>query len=307
MRRPQHTGFQVSDNFNYAVINQDFSFTNFERVSPSHVYISEQYPHKKTGAISVSAFVKHINLYTFKKMSQRGIYTSDTAIFANNLYQEAKHIYYKNMNYTLKDFMDGTSEYRFVYGEFRIEKGNSSSRYLLIVQDKIKIHINATQILELMNNFFSVYKSDLKKYVNRPDCHVVFGGFIRKVPYKSAYYYEYLDGTTLLTSVFGVFSESFREVEMYNHVVGYILKNNLSKNIQFFKPDFYDISPYNNHYMADGVIKRVSDNTYWYVEVFGMNNQEYQLKKYWKIEVLKNQLIAWTPQKEKLPDLSKYF
>ena len=305
MKRAQHVGFYVNSNNNQVSVVQDFGFLNFEKnLSASHTYISKQYPHKKTGAISVSAFVKHLNLYICKLLAKQYLYLDDMDTFCKKIYRYAPNIHYEYTPYNLQQFMNGQNNIKFVYGLFKIEKTKRNDKYLLIINEKTRIHIDEYDLLVLLNNFHSTYKGNMKKYIHDPNCHLLFGGFIQKVPYRDVFYYEYLSGTFLLTNRYGVFCESYKEVEMYNHIIDYIVNN--KKQVVFFKPDFYDISPYLNGYLTDGIICLPNKQIY-YVEVFGMHTSEYETKKAYKINKIENQLIAWTPLKELLPDLSKFF
>lgn len=305
MKKAQHVGFNVSTKNNQVLVIQDFGFLNFNKeLSPSHVIISKQYPHKKTGAISVSAFVKHLNMYVFKRLAEQHVYLEDAEAFGKKIYRYAADINYDGYAFNLQTLMNGYENIKFVYGLFKIEKANREDKYLLIINNRTRIHISSEDLLNLMNNFHSTYKGNMKKFVHDINSQLVFGGFVKKVPYKNVFYYEFLDGVFLLTNRYGLFAESYKEVEMYNHIIDYIVEN--KKPIAFFKPDFYDYSPYQNGYLTDGVIQLPNKKIY-YVEVFGMKTPEYEIKKLYKQQQLEGNLISWTPLKEILPDLSQYF
>lgn len=303
MREVQHVGFQVNKKTNNVLAVLDLGFMNFSKtVDTAYTYISQRYPHKRTGAISVSAFVKHFNLYVCKTLAYNQLYIDNMKRFSEKVFEYASNVRLADMNCTLQHLMTDKTDLRFIYGSFKIERANAG--YVLMVNGDTPIHIDDDDLLSLMNTFYSTYKGPMKKYLHELDCELVFGGFVYKIPYKNKFRYEYLSGVVLLTNQYGVFSESYKEVEMYNHIMDYIVRN--KKKAIFFKPDFYEPSPYENGYLTDGVVILPGRRIY-YVEVFGMNNPEYELKKAYKQNQLKGKLIGWTPGKESLPNLSKYF
>lgn len=316
IHKKYNSGFYLdeSDNQEKVMVNLDFSFLNYQKViNPSHIVVSMKYPHKITGAISVSAFAKHLNMYVFKKMAQNHVYTTSTLDFVKNIYHYASDIIFKEQNATLRDFMSKQNETQFIYGDFEIIETAYPSKYILKLDNGKKIHISKSDLFLQLELFHNTYRGNMNKYYSflksdkKAGYHLIFAGFVKKIPYKDAYYLEYLDGVFMLTNEFGLYSESSKEVMMYNHIVNHIRKNKLEDKFVFYKPDFYEPTMYKNDYIGDGIVENLHNGQRYCVEVFGIQNSDaYDKKKEAKIEDLKEKLISWNPAKENLPALSKW-
>jgi hypothetical protein len=266
--------------------NLDFSFENFQKaVSPNHTIISMKYPHKLTGAISVSAFVKHLNMYVFKKMAQKHNYTTSTQDFVKHIYHYSSDIIFHSQQVTLRDFMIPKNETQFVYGDFEIVETNYPNKYILKLDNGKKVHISKSDLFSQLNLFHNTYKGNINKYYSylknnhKAGYHLIFAGFVKKIPYKDAYYLEFLDGVFMLTNDFGLYAESSKEVMMYNHIVNHITKNHLMEKFIFYKPDFYEPTMYKDDYIGDGIVENLHTGQRFCVEVFGMQNSEVYDKK----------------------------
>ena len=124
------------------------------------------------------------------------LYIDNMKRFSEKVFEYAGNVRLADMNCTLQHLMTDKTDLRFVYGSFKIERANAG--YVLMVNGDTPIHIDDDDLLSLMNTFYSTYKGPMKKYLHEPDCELVFGGFVYKIPYKNTFRYEYLSGVVLL-------------------------------------------------------------------------------------------------------------
>ena len=322
LHKQYNPGFQVGfvDGEERILVNQDFSFVKHNNISENsnNTAISMKYPSSGivNGKITTSAFVKHLNMFVFKKLAEQDIQINNINDFIKGIYDCSKMIFYQNQNITLYQLMNCFQNIKFVYGQVQIQNTKISNRYQLIINDKIKVFISQTDLNHLLREFKNTYKMPFKKYnsclvhssdSNHEGYHLIFGGYVKKTPYKESFYYEFLDGCFILTNQYGLFSESNKEVIMYNHIYDYLKKMNLTQKYRFHKPDFYEPTMYKSNYIGDGIIEDKHTGKKWCVEVFGIQgNETYEKKKEIKQEELKDKLISWDPAKEDLPKLQRW-
>ena len=242
------------------------------------------------GKITLLSLMTHLNLKAWNKIISRDNKVPiDKYEFLNQIYGSSQFINIIGTNKTLQELMFKykrdknmkSSESRFVYGYIdKLEGYEDDENYKII-------HIKLSQI---GNPFkFKISKELLensKKYPKiKNSNHIAVAGFVSR-KYNS---FEFFNFAMININERGLFSESSHEIKFYN-----LLCNN---NIPFKKPN-ERLLEY-GECIPDGIIEM--NNKIIFIEIFGFNSDDYNLKKERKIKIMEelkdtHSLLQWDTQ-----------
>ena len=246
------------------------------------------------GKLTVSALIKNLNTFTWKKKAEKGILFSDKFDFwrtfcykesylvtlncaaivdgkkTSNLREMLFEPYkYKQMNH---------KESRFAYMYFSELKDLNNGNFELICKyqnsnksiSEFRFIVTYDKLYEALEN------SNLNiSSLNKGD--FIVGGFVFKNKFHRI---EFFELSIIRCSEYGLFAESSYEAEFYT-----MLSNN---NKLFYKPN--ETIPGYKNYIPDGILIEPNIFKKIVIEIFGVNSQEYREERDKKICLINTDL-----------------
>ena len=263
--------------------------------------------------MTLSAFYKKVNWYSWYQMAYAPCqYYLKFEEFQSYVVSMFKKIKIRNKRCTLDDINKGKNDINYFYWEYKDAEYNELydnykvcgiNRYYKAINDVVARERNFSVSAEVLfcanEKFRKTYNGLTVENAQKAGYRIIVAGILSTKPYFKA-----LDICFLLVNKYGLFVESTYEAKVFEYIIDYI-ENNHSKNKHvFFRPWSFGMSLYTDNHLEDAIIDLVEEDSSIVVECFGMDTEEYNLRKEKKEQTCNYRMLSWNAsKKDKFPDI----